>query len=233
MMTDNRNARSPVLTLLLGVILASAATGLLGGSLIGCAGMVIGAGATAATAAAEERGIGQAATDLRIKVTISGFWLNHSQKLLTLLDLNISEGRVLVTGVAPDETIRGVAIRLAWQAKGVREVINEIRIASGDGATGFARDGWITGQLRTRITLDKQVQAINYAIDTVGGTVYLIGIAQNAEELSRVRDHARALPYVRRIVSHVILKTDPRRPGAKNAKTPTNTRVKNPQGRSQ
>jgi osmotically-inducible protein OsmY len=217
MMTDNQNARCHTLTLLLGAMLVGAAAGPLGG----CAGMVIGAGATAATAAAEERGIGQAAIDLRIKVTISSLWLNHSQKLITGLDLNISEGRVLVTGVVPDETTRDVAVRLAWKAKGVREVINEIRIASGDGATGFARDGWITGQLRTRVTLDKQVQAINYAIETVGGTVYLIGIAQNAEELSRVRDHARALPYVRRIVSHVILKDDPRRAGVKNAATGT------------
>jgi osmotically-inducible protein OsmY len=211
MMTDNRNARSAVLTLLGNMMLVGGLAGLLAGSLTGCAGMVIGAGATAATAAAEERGIGQAATDFRIKATISGLWLNHSQELVTGLDLNISEGRVLVTGVAPDQTTRDVAIRLAWQARGVREVINEIRIASGDGATGFARDGWITGQLRTRITLDKEVQAINYTIETVGGTVYLIGIAQDAAELSRVRDHARALPYVRRVVSHVILKNDPRR----------------------
>jgi osmotically-inducible protein OsmY len=216
MMTDNRNARSPVLTLLREVMLVGGLggllAGLLGGTLTGCAGMVIGAGATAATAAAEERGIVQAATDLRIKATIGGLWLDHSQKLIAGLDLNISEGRVLVTGVVPEAKIRDDAIRLSWKAKGVREVINEIRIASGDGATGFARDGWITGQLRTRITLDKQVQAINYAIETVGGTVYLIGIAQHAKELSRVRDHARALPYVRRVVSHVILKDDPRRP---------------------
>lgn len=211
MMTYNQNTPSPVLTLLRNMMLVGGLAGLLAGPLTGCTGIVIGAGATAATAAAEERGIGQAATDLRIKATISGLWLDHSQKLVTGLDLNISEGRVLVTGVVPDETAREVAIRLAWKAKGVREVINEISIASGDGATGFARDGWITSQLRTRITLDKEVQAINYAIETVGGTVYLIGIAQNAAELSRVRDHARALDYVRRVVSHVILKNDPRR----------------------
>ena len=210
-MTIDKPALRPALPMLLlgGMLLAG-----LGGLLAGCAGMVVGAGATAATAAAEERGIGQAATDLRIRATIDGLWLNHDEDLVVALDVNISEGRVMVTGVVPNAKMRDDAIRLAWQARGVREVINEIRIAAGEGATGYARDGWITGQLRTRIMLDQQIQAINYAIETVGGTVYLIGIAQNAAELSRVRDHARALPYVRRIVSHVVLKDDPGRPGA-------------------
>tara|TARA_R110000787_G_scaffold36855_2_gene93813 strand:+ start:432 stop:1097 length:666 start_codon:yes stop_codon:yes gene_type:complete len=187
---------------------------LLAAPLGGCVGTAVGVGATAATAAAEERGLAEAALDLRIRTTINTLWLDHSEAMSLALNLDISEGRVLITGVVPTEAMRADAIRLAKRAKGVRQIIDEIRVVRGDDGTSFVRDGLITTQLRTRITLDNEIQAINYAIETVGGTVYLLGIAQNPAELTRVRNHARALPYVRRIVSHVIMKDDPARPGA-------------------
>jgi len=198
----------PIGRILTAVLLAACA----GGGLSGCASVVIGAGATAATAAMEERGLQQAAVDTRIKVTINSLWLDHSEKMLATFSTNVSEGRVLVTGVTDDAKLRDEAIRLGWRVKGVREIINETRVVKGDGGDNLARDGWISGQLRGRLTLDQNVFAINYAIETVAGTVYLLGIAQNAAERDRVRDHARAIRYVRRVVSHVILKDDPQRP---------------------
>jgi osmotically-inducible protein OsmY len=177
----------------------------------GCVGAAIGAGASVATAASEERGLNNAARDLAIRTKISALWLDHSDALLTSADILISEGRVLLTGSVPTQKMRVDAVRLAWKAAGVKEVINEIRVTSSGGTSGFARDGWISTKLKTRLTLDNQVFSINYSIDTVGGTIYLMGIAQNATELERVRNHARQIKYVRRIVSHVIMKNDPRR----------------------
>ena len=209
MMTKNIKPRRwarPALPILCAAVLAA--------PLGGCVGTAVGVGATAATAAAEERGLAEAAIDLRIRATINSLWLDHSEDMTLALNLDISEGRVLITGVVPKEAMRADAIRLAKRARGVRQIIDEIRVVEGDDGIGFVRDGLITTQLRTRITLDNEIQAINYAIETVGGTVYLLGIAQNPTELARVRDHARALPYVRRIVSHVVMKDDPGRPNA-------------------
>ena len=58
----------------------------------------------------------------------------------------------------------------------------------------------------TQITLDKQIKAVNYSIETVNGTVYVMGIAQNQAEVDRIRNHARQLTYVRRIVNYVRIK---------------------------
>lgn len=179
--------------------------------LSGCVGAAVGAGASVATAASEERGLNNAARDLAIRTRINALWLEHSDTLLTKADISISEGRVLLTGSVPTQKLRLDAVRLAWQAVGVKEVINEIQVTTSGGTSGFARDSWISAKLKTRLTLDNQVVSINYSIDTVGGTVYLMGIAQNAAELERVRNHARQIKYVRRIVSHVIMKNDPRR----------------------
>ncbi|MGK0401518.1 MAG: osmotically-inducible protein OsmY [Candidatus Azotimanducaceae bacterium] len=179
--------------------------------LSGCVGAAIGVGASVATAASEERGLNNAARDLAIHTKISALWLDHSDALLTSAYISISEGRVLLTGSVPTQKMRVDAVRLAWKTAGVKEVINEIQVTSSGGMSGFARDGWISTKLKTRLTLDKQVVSINYSIDTVGGTIYLMGIAQNPAELERVRNHARQIKYVRRIVSHVIMKNDPRR----------------------
>ena len=176
-----------------------------------CVGMAVGAGASVVTAASEERGLENTARDLATWTKIKSLWFNHSEPLLTSADVSISEGRVLLTGSVPTQEMRSDAVRLAWKASGVKEVINEIQVASSSGTSGVARDGWISTKLKAQLALDNQIVSINYSIDTVDRTVYLIGIAQNAAELKRVRNHARQIQYVRRIVSHVIMKDDPRR----------------------
>ena len=106
----------------------------------------------------------------------------------------------------PEDRIE--AVRHAWRVKGVKTVINEIAIQNDSGVLDQARDKWVSAQLRLKITFDGRIKAINYAIDTVNGTVYLMGIAQNEIELALVRNHARNLKYVRRVVSHVRINSD-------------------------
>ncbi len=119
------------------------------------------------------------------------------------LDLTVNEGRVLITGIVQNPEARVEAVRLAWQPKGVKQVINEIRVDKSEGFTGYARDTWITARLRTAITFDKHISSINYTIDTVAGTVYLMGAAQSQAELDRVTRTARTIPDVKRVVSYV------------------------------
>ncbi|MFL2669374.1 MAG: BON domain-containing protein [Alphaproteobacteria bacterium] len=179
--------------------------------LAGCFSAAIGTGAWLATAASEERGIKSAANDLAIRTRINGLWLDHNEALLTRVDISISEGRVLLTGRVPTQQERLSAVHLAWNASGVKEVINEIQVSGTEGTSEFARDSWISAQLKTILALDEKVNSINYSIDTVDGTVYLMGIAGSGEEVARVRNHARQIKYVRRVVNYVIMKTDSRR----------------------
>ena len=84
-------------------------------------------------------------------------------------------------------------------------MLNEVAIGLSS-LVDTARDTFITAQLTAKITLDKEIMAINYSIETVAGTVYLIGIAQNTVELEKVIAHARTLSYVRKVISHVRIK---------------------------
>jgi len=176
--------------------------------LAGCS-LAVGAGATAGVAAAQERGLGGAIKDTAINAEIAKNWINFSPDLFVEISADVHEGRVLLTGTVSDPQARLDAVRLAWQADGVRQMINEIQVTNEGGVADFARDSWITGQLRTKITFDKEVLAINYSIETVNGIIYLMGIAQDKAELDRVIRYARNIKYVKNVISHVRIKGTP------------------------
>lgn len=172
------------------------------------AGLATGLGATAGVAASQEGGIKRAASDLRIQTLINEAWFKYDVDAFRKLDMTVNQGRVLLTGVVQNPEHRVEAVRLAWQPKGVEQVINEIRVAESDGIVGFARDSWISTRLRTSITFDREIQSINYTIDTVQGTIFLMGVAASQVELNRVVQTARTIPDVKQVVSYVKIAGD-------------------------
>ncbi len=176
-------------------------------NLAGCSpvGMAVGAGAAVGVASQTDEGIGGTATDLRIKIRISDLWFRYSVEAFAKLNLTVKGGRVLITGIVQNPDQRVEAVRLAWQIDGVKQVINEIRVADSEGLPGYALDKWITARLRATMTFDAGVYSINYSIDTVQGNVYLMGVARSQAELDRVIEIARTIPHVKQVVSYITL----------------------------
>ncbi len=166
-------------------------------------GVAVSAGAATAVAASEERGLGGAISDTAIETRINTLLLQHDFETFRNVSVHAYEGRVLLAGLAQKPEMRVDAVRLAWQADGVKEVINEIEVSAKGGAQAYTRDVWISTQLRTKLLLDKEVNSINYSVETVDATVFLMGFARSVEELARVEAHARNLSHVRRVVSYV------------------------------
>ena len=167
---------------------------------------VVGAGATVGVAAAQERGIKGRAKDLNIEALILKKYLNAGLKLTTTIGVEVYDGWVLLTGATKDLKLSDKAVKLAWSVAGVTDVINEIQLDKGTTVTDYAHDTWITTQLKSKLAFDKNILAINYAIETVNRTVYVIGIAQDQSELARVLAHANAISRVINVVNHVKLK---------------------------
>jgi len=185
-------------------------------------GVAAGAGATVGIAAAQEGGIPVAATDAAIRIQIMDAWFRHNVELYRRLGITVREGRVLVTGTVPTPDDRVEAIRLVWQVKEVKQVINEVRVDN-EGATvgSYVQDTWITGNVKTLLMFDQQIQSINYTVETVGGTVYLMGIAQSQHELDRAINHARNTKFVKNVVSYVRLRGEPAVGGASGGNVPS------------
>ncbi len=174
-----------------------------------CTPVLVGAGVAVGVAASQERGLEAAATDTKIRLQINRLWFEESASLFLKINLQVQEGRVLLTGQVPGPETRVTAVRVAWQAEDVAEVINEIEVGDTSSLLDAARDEWIVAQLRARMVGDAAIASINYSLEVVNGSVYLIGIARNQAELDRVRAYARNIRYVRRVVNYMRLKSDP------------------------
>lgn len=180
-------------------------------------GVAMGAGATGAVSASQERGIEGGASDTQIRAAINYLWLDYSGTMYRQLNLQVWEGRVLLTGVLGSEEWRAEAVKRAWQAKGVKEVIDETIVDKSGNTGSFARDQWITAQLKSKLLFEKNVFSVNYSFETVRGVIYMLGVAQDQTELEIVLNYARNIEYVQRVVNHVLLKSDPRRANNGNA----------------
>lgn len=168
-------------------------------------GILTGAAAVTGVSAAQEGGIRSAISDAKIKLLLNEAWFQYDIDAFRKLESTVDQGRVLILGVVQDPNQRVEAVRLAWQVRGVKQVINEIRVEESEGVKGFVRDTWITSKLRTGLTIDRDVQSINYSIDTVQGIVYLMGVAQNQKELNHVIEKVRTTSGVKKVVSYVKL----------------------------
>jgi osmotically-inducible protein OsmY len=179
----------------------------------GCSpiGAAAGAGAVGATAAQSEKGFRRSVADTEIRIAINDLWFKADEEMFRKVNLQVQEGRVLLTGNVRLPEQRVEAVRLAWQAPGVREVINEIEVSDTSGLSDLARDTWISTQLKTDLLFDQDVSSIDYSIETVNQVIYLMGVARSQAELDRVIGHAKDISYVRRVVNYVLLKDDPRR----------------------
>ena len=167
---------------------------------------VVGVGATVGVAAAQERGVKGRAKDLKIETMLLKKFIDAGLKLTTVIGAEVYDGRVLLTGATKDTTVADRAVSLAWQTPGVKAVINEIQVGGNSTIRDIALDSWITTQLKSKITMDNKILAINYVVETVNRVVYLIGTAQNRSELERVLFHANGTGRVKRIINHVRFK---------------------------
>ena len=169
-------------------------------------GVAVGAAASAGVAASQERGVKGAARDLRIRAEINRLWFEADTEMYADVGLTIHDGRVLLTGDVPTADARAKAVRLAWQPDGVREIINEVRIAPDGDFADMARDKAIGAKLKSRLLMDGEVRSVNFEIAVSRRVVYLLGIARSAAEHDRVIAQARNIGGVRDVVDHIEVK---------------------------
>jgi osmotically-inducible protein OsmY len=176
--------------------------------LIGCdpVSLAVSAGASTGIAAHQERGIKGLARDTAIEAKIFKQWIDTDKSMATRMSVEVYESRVLLTGITKTEEERAIAVGLAWKTNGVEDVMNEIVVGEASSFIEIARDIAITAELKSRITFNAEILAVNYAIETTRGTVFLLGIAQDEAELNRIIELANNISYVKRVVSHVRVK---------------------------
>ena len=200
MNSPNRNAVPLVPVLLL---LASF-------GLSGCAGAVIGVGSAAVAASTTEKGISTSVSDGVIFAKLHDKFIQADASLSAVVDVTVNDGAVLLTGKVktPDEKV--LATKLAWEIKGVREVVNETQVTDKSSIKDVAKDLAASAQLRGNLIADPNISSLNYSIDVVNGTVYLSGVASNVSEMNKVVMHAQELRFAQQVVNYIIIESDKR-----------------------
>ncbi|MDN5247792.1 MAG: BON domain-containing protein [Wolbachia endosymbiont of Tyrophagus putrescentiae] len=166
---------------------------------------LIGAAAIVTTTAItlQDKSLGSIVDDTTILISINKELLKH--KLFSSIKVKVSEGRVLLIGNVNTPKKQITAEKIAWKQNGVKEVINEIRVTPINITSTLdnAADCIITTEIKTRLLAKKNIKSMNYSVYTINRVVYLMGIAQNKEELTAVTSVARKIKGVKQVVSYV------------------------------
>lgn len=175
--------------------------------LTGCLETVFIGTAGTAMEFAKDRPAGDTMADMRISGAIKAELIKDGfRKLYTKIKVKVVLGRVLLTGGIEKEEDAIRAVEIAWKQKGVVEVINELKVDKDSerfDLVQYTKDTMITGQIKSKIFMNRDIKFSNYTVITLSDMVYLFGIARSEEELEKVASIASNINGVKKVVSHV------------------------------
>ena len=167
-----------------------------------------GVASKAVTVSNSDRSIGEYVDDVLIKAILKNSYFDQSEKIFFNVDVEVSQGRVLLTGTVDNIDLRIEATRIAWGVKGVQTVINEIQISESDNIINFADDLVISTKVYAKLMLDEEVNSLNYNIETVNKVVYIIGISSSSDEKKKAIDLTKEVFGVEEVVEYITIKSE-------------------------
>ena len=179
-------------------------------ALSGCAGAVVGVGTAAVAASTTEKGFSTSVSDGVIFAKLQDRFIQVNASLLTSATVTVNDGAVLFTGKVKKPEDKIEATKLAWEIKGVREVVNELQVIDTSSIKDIAKDLAASATLRGKMIADQDISSLNFSIDVVNGIVYLSGVASTQEEMNKVISHAQNLRFAQKVVNYIILTKDQR-----------------------
>ena len=179
-------------------------------ALSGCVGAAVGIGTAAVAASTTEKGFSTSVADGVIETKLVDRFIQNDAALATGIEKSVNNGSVLLTGRVDTIEQKVLATKLAWEIKGVREVVNEVQVTQESSFRDKAKDLAASAQLRAALIGDQNISSLNFSIDVVNGIVYLSGVASDETEKERVIAHAQELRFAKKVVNYIILETDKR-----------------------
>ena len=175
---------------------------------IGCSPVgVLASGGSATMVVAEgDRSLGTVVDDATIKLNLSAKFLKSENKLFLDVNSNVTEGRVLLTGLVDTQEIRIEAVRKVWEISGVKEVINEIEVGDKTTLKEYMNDLWINTQVKSLAAKTIGLRSFSYNFETIKGKVYIAGITSRPEQLQAIVESTKTIKGVNEIVNYVVIK---------------------------
>lgn len=159
------------------------------------------------TACASSRSLDDSFSDLSGNAELKGVLFTDRSHDYSDVDITLFEGRLMLTGTMRSEPGRAKLIENAWKADGVDQVIDEIFVGDRTSFGQGLADTRIDQTLKAKFLADEDVISSRYKVAVSGGAIYLIGAARSQAELDEALSLASAIGGVKKVVSHVVLRT--------------------------
>lgn len=176
-------------------------------SLNSCVPAIVGGAAVGGRVMMQDKTVGESISDSTIWTKIrAGFMREKVDSLLGTINIEVSEGRVLLTGFIDQSQDIVKILKLVWDQDGVKEVINEIKVKDKENspsAFDYAKDAWTTTQIKTKLLFTSDIRSANFSVETIDSVVYLFGIAKSEDEVGVVKDIASSVGNAKQIVSYI------------------------------
>lgn len=137
-----------------------------------------------------------------IDIGKKSFLYSYNFKDFGYYNINVIEGRVLLTGSVYNEEIKKYIIGKITENIKVRELMDEL-IVDRDINSSF-KDFAIERSIAMKIFFRTKIKSLNYEVSVVNGSAYVIGIAENEEELKLLTHTISTVKGVKEVVSYVI-----------------------------
>lgn len=148
----------------------------------GCAAVVVGSAAVATRSATDPRTVGTQVDDGTLELRVANA-LGNNLDIRSKVHVNemAYQGKVLLTGQAPNSQLSATAKQIAASVKGTNEVYNEIRIGKKVDLATSSTDTWITTKVRSKLLASDQVKSSNIKVTTENGEVFLMGLVTDQQ----------------------------------------------------
>ena len=153
----------------------------------------------------DPRTVGMQIDDILMQKNLVARLTLTQKKYFLSIQVEILDGRIFLTGKVdePEEKIK--ITKMAWETRGVRSVKNAIEIKGQSNFKSTAKDILITSQLRAALLFNRLVKSGNYTLETINKTIYIFGIAMNAEEKKEVIGEANKIYDVDEVIPTIYL----------------------------
>lgn len=173
-----------------------------------CAPLVIlGGTASAGATLSKNKTVGSSLDDTNIWTKIKASFLSHNKEIpgiMTDVSVEVSEGRVLLTGFVSSAEDKLKILQIVWEQRGVREVINELKVKGVDEDNGsYITDTLITTKVKSKFLMNKEIRSVNYNVETINSVVYILGIAGSEQELYQVIHEAESVPNIQKVITYI------------------------------
>ncbi|MFP3120343.1 BON domain-containing protein [Rickettsia sp. R2] len=175
-------------------------------SLSACLPAIFTVATTTGIVASKDQQMSETLNDARISASIKADLVkNNFRDLGAKIKVEVSQGRVLLTGNIQKESDALKAVEIAWNQKSVKEVINELKVNKNSNhfdLAQYTKDSMITTQIKAKNLVSKDIKFANYTILTIDNIVYLFGVARSEEELEKLASIASKIKGVEKVVCY-------------------------------